>query len=111
MDKLGNIKEYSDAISYNKERIMSEFDIDSYTYDRMAMLAMGIAEQETKFGVSARYIGKQAIGDQGVDIAKRFRSLLNGNGWNDRSYNSKGITQIKIEGDNDETKKLSLIHI
>lgn len=106
MDKLGNIKEYSDAISYNKERIMSEFDIDSYTYDRMAMLAMGIAEQETKFGVSARYIGKQAIGDQGVDIAKRFRSLLNGNGWNDRSYNSKGITQIRIEGDNDETKKI-----
>lgn len=106
MDKLGNIKEYSDAISYNKERIMSEFDIDSYTYDRMAMLAMGIAEQETKFGVSARYIGKQAIGDQGVDIAKRFRSLLNGNGWNDRSYNSKGITRIKIEGDNDETKKI-----
>lgn len=106
MDKLGNIKEYSDAISYNKERIMSEFDIDSYTYDRMAMLAMGIAEQETKFGVSARYIGKQAIGDQGVDIAKRFRSLLNGNGWNDRSYNSKGITQIEIEGDNDETKKI-----
>lgn len=106
MDKLGNIKEYSDAISYNKERIMSEFDIDSYTYDRMAMLAMGIAEQETKFGVSARYIGKQAIGDQGVDIAKRFRSLLNGNGWNDRSYNLKGITQIKIEGDNDETKKI-----
>ena len=106
MDKLGNIKEYSDAISYNRERIMSEFDIDSYTYDRMAMLAMGIAEQETKFGVSARYIGKQAIGDQGVDIAKRFRSLLNGNGWNDRSYNSKGITQIKIEGDNDETKKI-----
>lgn len=106
MDKLGNIKEYSDAISYNKERIMSEFDIDSYIYDRMAMLAMGIAEQETKFGVSARYIGKQAIGDQGVDIAKRFRSLLNGNGWNDRSYNSKGITQIKIEGDNDETKKI-----
>ena len=106
MDKLGNIKEYSDAISYNKERIMSEFDIDSYTYDRMAMLAMGIAEQETKFGVFARYIGKQAIGDQGVDIAKRFRSLLNGNGWNDRSYNSKGITQIKIEGDNDETKKI-----
>lgn len=106
MDKLGNIKEYSDAISYNKERIMSEFDIDSYTYDRMAMLAMGIAEQETKFGVSARYIGKQAIGDQGADIAKRFRSLLNGNGWNDRSYNSKGITQIKIEGDNDETKKI-----
>lgn len=106
MDKLGNIKEYSDAISYNKERIMSEFNIDSYTYDRMAMLAMGIAEQETKFGVSARYIGKQAIGDQGVDIAKRFRSLLNGNGWNDRSYNSKGITQIKIEGDNDETKKI-----
>lgn len=106
MDKLGNIKEYSDAISYNKERIMSEFDIDSYTYDRMAMLAMGIAEQGTKFGVSARYIGKQAIGDQGVDIAKRFRSLLNGNGWNDRSYNSKGITQIKIEGDNDETKKI-----
>lgn len=106
MDKLGNIKEYSDAISYNKERIMSEFDIDSYTYDRMAMLAMGIAEQETKFGVSARYIGKQAIGDQGVDIAKRFRPLLNGNGWDDRSYNSKGITQIKIEGDNDETKKI-----
>lgn len=106
MDKLGNIKEYSDAISYNKERIMSEFDIDSYTYDRMAMLAMGIAEQETKFGVSARYIGRQAIGDQGVDIAKRFRSLLNGNRWNDRSYNSNGITQIKIEGDNDETKKI-----
>lgn len=106
MDKLGNIKEYSDAISYNKERIMSEFDIDSYTYDRMAMLAMGIAEQETKFGVSPRYIGKQAIGDFGVDIAKRFRSLLKGDGWNDRSYNSKGITQIKIEGDNDETKKI-----
>lgn len=106
MDKLGNMKEYGDAISSNKERIMSEFDIDSYTYDRMAMLAMGIAEHETKFGVSPRYIGKQAIGDFGVDIAKRFRSLLKGDGWNDRSYNSKGITQIKIEGDNDETKKI-----
>lgn len=97
MDKLGNMKEYGDAISSNKERIMSEFGIDSYTYDRMAMLAMGIAEQETKFGVSPRYIGKQAIGDFGVDIA---------NGWNDRSYNSKGITQIKMDGDNDETRKV-----
>lgn len=106
MDKLGNMKEYGDAISSNKERIMSEFGIDSYTYDRMAMLAMGIAEQETKFGVSPRYIGKQAIGDFGVDIAKRFRSLLKGDGWNDRSYNSKGITQIKMDGDNDETRKV-----
>jgi hypothetical protein len=93
--------------SWIKDLYKEDLDrIDSYTYDRMAMLAMGIAEQETKFGVSARYIGKQAIGDQGVDIAKRFRSLLNGNGWNDRSYNSKGITQIKIEGDNDETKDI-----
>lgn len=45
-------------------------------------------------------------GDTLWGIAKRFRSLLKGDGWNDRSYNSKGITQIKIEGDNDETKKI-----
>lgn len=45
-------------------------------------------------------------GDTLWGIAKRFRSLLKGDGWNDRSYNSKGITQIKMDGDNDETRKV-----
>lgn len=45
-------------------------------------------------------------GDTLWGIAKRFRSLIKGYGWNDRSYNSRGITQIKIEGDNDETKRI-----
>lgn len=83
-----NVERYSVALMQGKNQIQKMFGLDSYTYDKLAQLAMGIAEQETKFNTSKRKKIK--------DITPDFVfNTIRGN-----SNRSRGATQIKIAGDN-----------
>lgn len=77
---------------------MQELNLDSATYNTLARLAMGIAQQETQFGTSLRKLAKDVAGNDTISAVKR---LLGRN-----SYNSHGITQIKLSGDNNELQEL-----
>ncbi len=47
-----NAKDFAKALENNKEALMKELKIDSDTYNRLAILAMAIAENETNFGIN-----------------------------------------------------------
>lgn len=87
-----NRRQYATSLASNKKRLQDEFGLTSDEYDRLAELALGIAEQESKFGTSKRYDLKQGIG-------KPIVQLLRGNS------RSRGLTQIKIGNDNKELQK------
>lgn len=90
----GNKLEYSNSVSNNKQALQKKFNVDSDTYNRIAELAMGIAEQETKFNTSDR----KALKDLTPDWAL---NLVRGN-----SNRSRGSTQIKLKGDNKEMQEI-----
>lgn len=82
-----NIEEFITSIMNNKSQLQKEFKLDSFTYDKLAKLAVGIAEQETKFNTSYRKQIKDFIPDV---VLNTIRS----------GARSRGATQIKIKGDN-----------
>lgn len=117
--KNENIKEYIKGIEDSKESLMKEFDIDSSTYNKFAEYALGIAEQESKFGVSAKHSVKEMFPDEHIESMKRisnaYESLKDGDysealdyiqGDKTVSHRSRGITKIKIDGDNKETQAI-----
>ena len=67
---------------------MNKFNMDSDTYNHLAELALGIAQQETKYNTSTKKEIKDSTPDFIMNIAR-------GN-----SNRSRGITQIKLKGDN-----------
>lgn len=109
---------------------MKDFNLDSATYNSLAMLAMGIAEQESKYGTSNKKVAKDIIGNDLVTTLKQIKhgvelnGIYNSNagtlnitsilpnlinayktGKEDSSFNpanSRGYTQIKLTGDNKE---------
>ena len=87
-----NAQIYANTLSTNKELLQKKFNLTSNEYNRLAQLAMGIAEQETKYGTSKRYSLKNALGDKVIDILQFFRG-------NSNQANSKGMTQIKYDAD------------
>lgn len=88
-----NIEEFINSIMSNKAELQKEFKIDSFTYDKLARLAVGIAEQETKFNTSYRKQIKDFIPDA---VLNTIRS----------GARSRGATQIKIKGDNQGMQNL-----
>ena len=90
----GNIISYANAIMNGKKQLQKDFNLDSYTYDKLAQLAMGIAQQETKFNTSTR----KQIKDYTPDIVL---NIIRGD-----TNRSRGATQIKMSGDNKEMKSL-----
>lgn len=90
----GNKLSYTNSISANKQAIQKKFNLDSDTYNRLAELAVGIAEQETKFGTSKRKKVKDLVPDEVLNMVR-------GN-----SNRSRGMTQIKLSGDNKEMQKI-----
>ena len=51
-DANDNAKEFAKALEDNKEKLMKLLGIDNDTYNKLAHLAMAIAEQETDFGTN-----------------------------------------------------------
>ena len=83
-----NNTKYINALMNNKQKLMQKFNLDSDTYNHLAELALGIAQQETKYGTSTR----KEIKDKTPDFILNF---IRGN-----SNRSRGLTQIKLKGDN-----------
>lgn len=90
----GNIITYANSIMNGKKQLQKDFNLDSYTYDKLAQLAMGIAQQETKFNTSRR----KKLKDYTPDFVL---NTIRGN--NNRS---RGATQIKLTGDNKEMQNI-----
>lgn len=105
-DKEVNMKAYIKGIEDSKKAIMKDMNIDSYTYNNLAEIALGIADQESKFGTSLRYYAKNALPDEAIDILKKGRNIISGNPDGKTSYRSKGITQIKLKGDNKQLRDI-----
>ena len=98
-EKLGNAVKFGNTLSENKEELQKYLGLSSGVYNDLAQLAMGIADQETKFGSSTKYSFKSSM-----------PWLVNSAKWiaNNNSANSQGITQIKYDADirNEDLKKI-----
>ena len=94
-----NRKQFSQSIVNNKKNIQNKFGLTSYEYNQLAELALGIAEQESKYGTSLRYDIKNTMPDWVIQLGKR---ITRGN----TDAKSRGITQIKMEDDNKEMQKI-----
>lgn len=119
--KDNNIRLYANVLSSQKAQLMKEFNLDSYTYDKLAQLAMGIAEQETKFGTSRRKQVKNIMSDDSKRVVRQIKNDLKENpalvlnplalsisavkGIIEDKPISRGITQIKMRGDNTAMQK------
>ena len=88
---------FAKSLEENKAKIMQELNIDNDTYNKLARLAIAIAEQETNFGApqgerSVKYSGSEVLADT---IPGRALGTAKG------SALSCGLTQIKY---NDQIK-------
>lgn len=91
-----NVTNYINSIANNKQELQQKFNLSSDEYNRLAQLAVGIAEQESKYGTSKRYKVKGNIPDFLITLAK-------GGG---NPARSRGLTQIKVNGDNKEMRDI-----
>lgn len=92
-DANENAKKFAKALEQNKAMLMRTLKIDNDTYNKLARLAMAIAEQETQFGTvsgarGAKYDGLGAVQDT---IAGDLIAWVKG------SAISCGMTQIKFD--------------
>lgn len=91
----GNVMSYVNSISANKQALQKRFNLSSDEYNRLAELAVGIAEQESKYGTSKRYKAKSFMPDWMISIIRGKSSAR-----------SRGMSQIKIKGDNAEMQNI-----
>ena len=117
--KNNNIERVIDGISSNKEAIQKAFNVSDQHFNKIAQLALGILEQESQFGTSDRYRLKQGLrnvdvgflsptvgtslpsSETGVSLFDVIKTVKGNN-----TYDSLGMGQIKIEGDNEDTQKM-----
>ncbi len=122
-----NRKNFASAIVNNKKSLQQRFGLTSDEYNHLAELALGIAEQETKFGTAPSYKAKQIVGEEIISEAKGaggkmkyalglilssfspethkiYRDTMRARG--DKMAQSRGFTQIKNEGDNKGLKAI-----
>ena len=79
----------------SKENIQKELKLSSSEYNTLAMVAMGIAEQESRFGTANSYLLKNALNKLGVtSFIKKAKG--------EKTSPSLGIGQIKYGDDNSE---------
>lgn len=90
----GNVVAYANTLMGVKKTLQKDFNLDSYTYDKLAQLAIDIAQQETKFNTSNRKWLKNHIPDFILNTIRR------------NNNRSRGATQIKLSGDNEEMQKI-----
>lgn len=92
----GNVLKFVNSIANNKQFLQKKFGLSSDEYNRLSELAVGIAQQESKYGTSDRYKLKQFIPDAFIALAK----------FDSNAARSRGLTQIKINGDNQELRNI-----
>ena len=74
---------------------MKDLKINGDIYNELAKLTLGLAGQESKYGTSIKFKLK-------TEATQDLLKSITGN----NSFNSKGLTQIKFDGVNEEVKKL-----
>lgn len=94
-----NRKDFAQSIVNNKKQLQQKFGLTSDEYNHLAELALGIAEQESKFGTSSRYKTKDAIPDWMLSIIKYVSRGNSG-------ARSRGYTQIKNKSDIKELQEI-----
>lgn len=89
-----NAKQMAKTLEDNKKSLMIDLGINGDVYNNIALLSLGIAQQESKFGDSSKFKLKNEVTQ---DIGKALTL--------DKSYNSKGLHQIKYDGLNIDVKQ------
>lgn len=124
-----NRRAFAQALVSNKKQFQSDFGLTSDEYNRLADLALGIAEQESKYGTAKSYIVKQSfttplitpthrmllagsgipaiIENVAMPFGRAARQLFRGQmPHNVFVAPSKGLTQIKLRDDNAEMQEI-----
>lgn len=89
-----NAKQMAKTLEDNKKSLMIDLGINGDVYNNIALLSLGIAQQESKFGDSSKFKLKNEVTQ---DIGKALTL--------DKSYNSRGLHQIKYDGLNIDVKQ------
>lgn len=95
----------ANTLSKSKKVLTKVLGLDNDTYNHLAMLTLGIAGQETRYGdpTAGTKDGKPYWAKENCSWLVNFTKNLKGN----NSYNSRGITQMKIKSYTDpEVQKL-----
>lgn len=79
---------------FMKELIANKIGVNSDTYNRLAELAMAIANQESEFGSGTTFIAKSSF----PNVVRKMKG--------EEGAMSIGATQMKYAGYNDEVKKI-----
>lgn len=94
--KKDTYKKFVQTLETKKPELMSKLNIDSDTYNDLANLSTGIVEQETEFGTGLKYLFKENF--QGcISFMKKRHGKT--------SFNSRGLSQIKISAYTDPATK------
>lgn len=110
-----NVNSFKSSLETNKENLQKQLNLSSSEYNSLAMLAMGIAQQESKFGTSKKYKAKQTSVPTPIPWINQLRVAYIGRAplqkivkilTNDKSANSEGIAQIKYGDDSDEIRNI-----
>lgn len=110
-------KNFASGLMKNKEKLMTDLRISNETYDKLALLALGIGYNESKFGDGkywgwGEYDAKEAH-IFGLEFGQKL--FVRGKKWWNRTVNnektspinSRGLTQMKLESYTDkETRRL-----
>lgn len=88
----GFTKPFMAALESEKLNLMRIFYLSDDEYNRLALMAFGVAAQESQFGSSFKYVVKENV-QFGVTLLKRFEAWNEGHTYD--AKNSRGPTQIK----------------
>ncbi len=96
--KSNETQKFVNTLQNKKSELMVKLNIDNDTYNNLAILSLGIAGQESNYGESLKYKAKENFPE-----LISFIKNITGN----KSCNSKGLTQIKINSYTDpEVRKI-----
>lgn len=82
------------TLADKKFELIKDFGIDNDTYNELAMLTLGIAEQESEFG--SRKAGKYHVKEGAQWLVNTWKGVKRLFGAKESHVNSRGLTQIKL---------------
>lgn len=93
-----NRKAYASSIVNNKKALQQRFNLTSDEYNHLAELALGIAEQESKFGTANSYKAKDIISERGIQFLKGMQQSIKPKGGKNllKGWNIPGIIRYAI---------------
>ncbi len=92
---------YIKTLEDKKADMMTNLDIDNDTYNDLATLAIGIGNQETKLGQSPKYGWKK----NWPSVVSAIKWLEGHTFWDVSPYDSRGMSQTKLDGYRDSYVK------